>query len=63
LGAFDPYKVLISIEILQLKRPSKRDRELILKFLESLADVPDKRGDLRNEIMLAILSKSRLLAI
>ena len=45
MGAFDPYKVLISIEILHVKRPSRRDRELILKFLESLSNDPNKRGD------------------
>jgi mRNA-degrading endonuclease RelE of RelBE toxin-antitoxin system len=40
-----PYKVLISIEILQLERPSRRNRESILSFLESLALNPLRRGD------------------
>ena len=42
---FPAYKVLITIEVLQLNRPSKHDRELILKFLETLANDPWKRGD------------------
>ena len=40
-----PYKVLVSIEVLQLERPTPRDRNLILSFLGSLADDPNKRGD------------------
>ena len=40
-----PYKVLISIEILQLHRPARGEREKILSFLESLADDPFKLGD------------------
>lgn len=40
-----PYKVLISIEVLQLERPARRERERILAFLESLADNPGKTGD------------------
>ena len=42
---FHLYKVLITVEVLRLDRPSKRDRELILKFLEALADDPSRRGD------------------
>lgn len=40
-----PYKVLVSIEFLQLQRPAPREREQILSFLESLADNPFKPGD------------------
>jgi mRNA-degrading endonuclease RelE of RelBE toxin-antitoxin system len=40
-----PYKVLVSIEVLQLERPSRREREQILSFLESLAENPGKSGD------------------
>jgi hypothetical protein len=39
------YKVLVSIEILQLSRPSRRDRDQILFFLESLGQDPFKVGD------------------
>lgn len=39
-----PYKVLISIEVLQLKRPSRQHREQILSFLASLAEHPAKLG-------------------
>jgi mRNA-degrading endonuclease RelE of RelBE toxin-antitoxin system len=40
-----PYKVLVSIEILQLERPSRRQRDQILRFLQILADDPTKPGD------------------
>ena len=40
---------MITFEVLQLDRPSKRDRELILKFLEALADDPWKRGDYQEQ--------------
>ena len=40
-----PYKVLISIEILQLERPTRLNRESILSFLESLALNPQRWGD------------------
>lgn len=40
-----PYKVLISIEILQFQRPARSDRDKILSFLESLAIDPFKPGD------------------
>lgn len=40
-----PYKVLVTIEFLQLQRPAPREREQILAFLESLADNPFKPGD------------------
>ena len=40
-----PYKVLVSITILQMRPPSKTDRERILMFFEKLADDPFKPGD------------------
>ena len=40
-----PYKVLVSIEILQLPRPARSDRERILAFLENLAKNPRQLGD------------------
>ena len=40
-----PYKVLVSIQILQLARPTPQDREKMLSFLESLAKDPNKAGD------------------
>jgi hypothetical protein len=36
---------LVCIEILQLEKPSRRDRDLILRFLESLGSNPFARGD------------------
>ena len=40
-----PFRVLVSIEILKLERPSRQDRDAILSFLESLEADPTKRGD------------------
>ncbi len=40
-----PYKVLVTIEILQIEPPSRGDLDLILAFLESLAGNPGKPGD------------------
>ncbi len=40
-----PYRVLVSIEVLQLDRPSRRERDGILAFLESLAENPNRPGD------------------
>lgn len=40
-----PYKVLVSIEILQLDRPSSSNRKNILSFLESLGHNPHLKGD------------------
>ena len=40
-----PYKVLVSIEILELERPSRRQRDQILHFLQILANNPTKPGD------------------
>ena len=40
-----PYRVLISIEVLQLHRPSRQSRDRILSFLESLAGNPNQTGD------------------
>ena len=40
-----PYKVLVTIEALQMKRPSGVERDRILSFLEALANNPDRPGD------------------
>ena len=40
-----PYKVLVSIAVLQLERPARAERDKILSFLETLADNPTKPGD------------------
>jgi hypothetical protein len=40
-----PYKVLVSVEVLRLKRPSRQQRDRILLFLESLAEFPSTLGD------------------
>ena len=40
-----PYKVLVTHEVLSLPRPSTRDRQRIVSFLESLADNPFQKGD------------------
>lgn len=40
-----PYKVLVTIEILQLNRPDRAERDLILSFLENLANNPGLAGD------------------
>ena len=40
-----PYKVLVTIEVLQMKRPPRAERERILSFLESLANHPELSGD------------------
>ena len=39
------YKVLVSIEVLQLERPARGERELILSFVERLAENPGAVGD------------------
>ena len=41
----EPYQVLISIELLRLEKPSRRDRDLILNFLEALTRDPYTKGD------------------
>jgi hypothetical protein len=41
----EPYRVLVCLEVLQLEKPSRRDRELILNFLEALARDPYAKGD------------------
>ena len=41
----EPYRVLVCIEILQLQKPSRRDRDLILRFLENLRSNPFGKGD------------------
>jgi len=40
-----PYKVLVTIEALQMKSPPRAERERILSFLESLANHPELSGD------------------
>ena len=40
-----PYKILVSVDILRLTRPAGRDRERVLSFLEKLADNPNTPGD------------------
>ncbi len=40
-----PYKVLVTIEVLQMESPNQVDRRRILSFLESLANTPDLVGD------------------
>ena len=44
-----PYKVLISIEVLQLDRPARRERDRILTFLESLGEYPNTLGDYQEQ--------------
>jgi hypothetical protein len=41
----EPYRVLVTIEILQLTRPPRRDRDRILRFLDDLARDPGRKGD------------------
>lgn len=41
----EPYRVLVCIEVLQLQKPSRRDRDLILRFLEGLQRDPYGQGD------------------
>jgi hypothetical protein len=40
-----PYKVLVTIEVLQMERPARAERERILAFLESLVNHPESPGD------------------
>lgn len=40
-----PYKVLVTIEALQMERPVRAERERILTFLENLAHHPGSHGD------------------
>ena len=40
-----PYKVLVTIEVLQMERPARAERERILAFLENLANHPESPGD------------------
>jgi len=58
-----PYKVLISIEILQLHRPARGEREKILSFLESLANDLSKQAITKNVTTSETRSKSKLSAI
>ena len=41
----EPYRVLVTIEILQQTKPARRDRDRILRFLEQLGRTPGQRGD------------------
>ena len=41
----DPYRVLVCIEVLQLQKPSRRQRDLMLGFLERLGGDPFAKGD------------------
>lgn len=41
----EPYRVLVTIEILQLARLPRGDRDRILRFLEALGRDPGRRGD------------------
>lgn len=43
--ALQPYKVLVTIEVLQMERPNGAERHRILSFLESLADDSERAGD------------------
>lgn len=40
-----PYKVLVCREVLALEKPSRRDRDAILRFLDDLASDPSRNGD------------------
>ena len=40
-----PYRVLITHEVLTLEKPAGRDRERIIRFLESLSADPFQPGD------------------
>lgn len=39
------YKVLITIEVLQMERPNRTERDRILSFLEYLSNNPGCAGD------------------
>lgn len=41
----EPYRVLVSIDVLRLEKPSRHDRGLVLSFLEGLARNPHAKGD------------------
>jgi hypothetical protein len=41
----ESYRVLVCMKILQLQKPSQPDRNLILRFLESLGSNPYGKGD------------------
>jgi len=45
----EPYRVLVCIEVLRLEKPSRRDRDLMLNFLEALARDPDAKGDYQEQ--------------
>jgi hypothetical protein len=40
-----PYKVLVTLEALQIDPPTRAERHHILSFLESLTTNPDRAGD------------------
>lgn len=39
------YKVLVTHEVLSLRKPSARDRQAIISYLESLSSNPCQSGD------------------
>ena len=41
----EPYRVLVCLDVLRLEKPSRRDRDVILAFLERLAGNPYADGD------------------
>jgi len=44
-----PYRVMIAREILLLDRPRRRERNLILRFLDELASDPFQEGDFQEK--------------
>lgn len=40
-----PYKVLVTVEVFHMDRPSRAERNHVLSFLESLAANPERAGD------------------
>lgn len=44
-----PYKVLITHQVLTLSKPSSRDRERIIRYLDSLANDPFQNGDYQEQ--------------
>ena len=41
----DAYRVLVTLNFLQLPKPPPRERSLILAFLEQLQSQPNQQGD------------------
>jgi mRNA-degrading endonuclease RelE of RelBE toxin-antitoxin system len=40
-----PYRVLITVEVLTMERPDRKERDRIISFLEGLKSDPDCAGD------------------